>query len=214
MDADHPWGFPKFLGPTGVGAALAVLVVTIGDISGCHVNPAVSLAAALTRKIPFSSLAVYAVAQLIGGILGAFFALGIHGEVYFAIAPHSMNSLQQVFLEMFCTALFVLVVLRAGSGEFTTLTTAIAAGLGLYVACEMGGCVNPALPFASLFTILAKYQTLNSATVTGLFIYTFTPLAGAIVAAGTHILIHSDKVEHSIDCEAGIGRCADCCGRR
>src|SRR6266516_6931894 len=51
--------------------AIAAMVYTIGHISGCHINPAVTLSFAVTRLIPWNEAAVYWVAQFLGGILGA-----------------------------------------------------------------------------------------------------------------------------------------------
>src|SRR5713101_6703660 len=51
--------------------AIAAMVYTLGHISGCHINPAVTFSLAVTRRIPWSEAVVYWVAQFIGGILGA-----------------------------------------------------------------------------------------------------------------------------------------------
>src|SRR2546430_17337302 len=51
--------------------AIAAMVYTIGHISGCHINPAVTFALAVTRRIGWGEAGVYWIAQFIGGILGA-----------------------------------------------------------------------------------------------------------------------------------------------
>src|SRR6266702_2930230 len=51
--------------------AIAAMVYTIGHISGCHINPAVTFSLAVTRRISWSDAGVYWVAQFLGGILGA-----------------------------------------------------------------------------------------------------------------------------------------------
>jgi len=51
--------------------AIAAMVYTLGHISGCHINPAVTLAMAVTRRISWNNAVVYWVAQILGGILGA-----------------------------------------------------------------------------------------------------------------------------------------------
>src|SRR6266699_2616505 len=53
--------------------AIAAMVYTIGHISGCHINPAVTLSFAVTRRIPWNEAAVYWGGQLIGAFLGAAF---------------------------------------------------------------------------------------------------------------------------------------------
>ncbi|HEX4715047.1 MAG TPA: MIP/aquaporin family protein [Ktedonobacteraceae bacterium] len=57
--------------------AIAAMVYTIGHISGCHINPAVTLSLAVTKRISWSEAGVYWIAQILGGMLGALFiALG------------------------------------------------------------------------------------------------------------------------------------------
>jgi glycerol uptake facilitator-like aquaporin len=56
------------------GAILAVLILVFGPISGAHFNPAVTLAFALRAGLPWSTAAVYIVAQLLGGIAGVWMA--------------------------------------------------------------------------------------------------------------------------------------------
>jgi glycerol uptake facilitator protein len=53
--------------------AIAAMVYTIGHISGCHINPAVTFSLALTKRISWSEAAIYWIAQILGGILGAIF---------------------------------------------------------------------------------------------------------------------------------------------
>src|SRR3954469_23930287 len=56
------------------GAILAVLILVFGPLSGAHFNPAVTLAFALRDRLPWSTAAVYIVAQLFGGIAGVWTA--------------------------------------------------------------------------------------------------------------------------------------------
>ena len=53
--------------------AIAAMVYTIGHISGCHINPAVTFSLAVTGRISWNEAVVYWVAQFLGGILGALF---------------------------------------------------------------------------------------------------------------------------------------------
>src|SRR5690348_5400547 len=53
------------------GLAISIMVYTVGHISGCHINPAVSIAFACVRRMPWSEAGAYIVAQLLGSLLGA-----------------------------------------------------------------------------------------------------------------------------------------------
>jgi glycerol uptake facilitator-like aquaporin len=56
------------------GAMLPVLILIFGPVSGAHMNPAVSLAAAIEKSLPWRDVAPYALAQIIGGVLGVWAA--------------------------------------------------------------------------------------------------------------------------------------------
>jgi glycerol uptake facilitator-like aquaporin len=56
------------------GAILAVLILTLGPVSGAHLNPAVSLAFALRRELPWSLAAIYVASQLLGAVAGVWIA--------------------------------------------------------------------------------------------------------------------------------------------
>src|SRR5512144_2996140 len=69
-------GFPGLgIGFVGVALAFGLTVLTmayaIGHISGCHLNPAVSVGLAVAKRFPASELAAYIVAQVVGGIFAA-----------------------------------------------------------------------------------------------------------------------------------------------
>src|ERR1700716_2822966 len=68
--------FPKVgIGLLGVSLAFGLTVLTmayaIGHISGCHLNPAISIGLAVGKRFPFSELPAYIVAQVLGAIAGA-----------------------------------------------------------------------------------------------------------------------------------------------
>src|SRR4249919_3361180 len=56
------------------GAILTVLILTFGPLSGAHFNPAVSIAFALRRELPWPDAATYIMAQIIGGLIGVWAA--------------------------------------------------------------------------------------------------------------------------------------------
>src|SRR5678816_2142497 len=75
-------GFPKVgIGLTGVSLAFGLTVLTmayaIGHISGCHLNPAVSLGLVVGKRFPARELPAYILAQVVGAIAGASVLYGI-----------------------------------------------------------------------------------------------------------------------------------------
>ena len=94
---------------------IIAMVYAIGHISGCHINPAVTLALAAARKAPWSEVPGYLVAQFVGGIAGAFAIWGILGKPgvdaglgVLSYAPG--NTGHAFFAELIGTFLLILVV--------------------------------------------------------------------------------------------------------
>jgi aquaporin Z len=129
------------------GLVLTALVYAIGPVSGCHVNPAVTLGFVIAGRTTLKDAAGYWAAQLIGGIAGAFalWAVFENSDAYSCAATglgtdgwgiHSMIGLQAggAFLaEVILTFVFVLVVLMATRHA----TTAGFAGLAIVAAAHV-----------------------------------------------------------------------------
>jgi glycerol uptake facilitator protein len=62
------------------GFVIAAAVYALGKVSGCHINPAVTFGLALTRRFPWREVPVYWLAQVAGGIVGAFGIWGVFGH--------------------------------------------------------------------------------------------------------------------------------------
>lgn len=149
------------------GLVLLCLCYCIGNISGCHVNPAVSFAMFLSGNLSAKDLAGYVVAQLIGATIGAGFLYwfvnmapdfnfgGITGTNNLAtnVLQPGATSGMALFAEILLTFFFVLVILGAtdaklGFGKFAGLAIGIALGLVNIVGIPVDNCsVNPARSF-------------------------------------------------------------------
>ena len=125
------------------GLVLLTLVYAIGSLSGCHVNPAVSIAMLVAGRMNGKDAAGYIVAQCIGAVLGAGLLLGVAsglpgytlpvehlGQNGYGIASPAGYSLPSCALaEVILTALFVFVILRATSKDAPAGFAGIAIGL-------------------------------------------------------------------------------------
>ena len=82
LGKDHPFTMAD-LGIISFAFALIVIamVYAIGHISGCHINPAVTVALAVTRKFPWKDVPAYIGAQIVGAILGSLAIIGVLGKV-------------------------------------------------------------------------------------------------------------------------------------
>jgi glycerol uptake facilitator-like aquaporin len=115
------------------GAILVVLILTFGPLSGAHFNPAVSLAFALRGALPWSTAALYIVAQVAGGIVGVW-------------AAHLMFELP--LLQFSATA-------RAGAGQWIAEAIATFGLLLTIFGCLAGA--RAAIPYAVGLYITAAY---------------------------------------------------------
>jgi glycerol uptake facilitator-like aquaporin len=85
------------------GAALVTLILTFGPISGAHFNPAVTLAGASQRGMPWREVPGYVVAQVAGAFVGVAVAHGMFEEPVFAASTHARAGASQVFSEFVAT---------------------------------------------------------------------------------------------------------------
>jgi glycerol uptake facilitator-like aquaporin len=85
------------------GAALVALILTFGPVSGAHFNPAVTLADASQRGIPWRDVPGYVIAQIMGAYLGVACAHLMFGLPLFSASQHARSGIPQVFSEFVAT---------------------------------------------------------------------------------------------------------------
>jgi len=85
------------------GAALVTLILTFGPISGAHFNPAVTIADASQRGMPWREVPGYVLAQIAGAFAGVATAHAMFGEPVFAASTHARAGASQAFSEFVAT---------------------------------------------------------------------------------------------------------------
>jgi aquaporin Z len=191
------------IGPVGValafGLVLLALVYAIGPVSGCHVNPAVTLGVLLARRISVRDAGGYVVAQLVGAIVaGALLKAMVEwGGVTDQTGGLGTNSWGKTIngggafvVEALLTALLVLVVLlvtgRATSPGFAGLAIGLTLTVIHLVGIPLTGTsVNPARSVGpALFA--------GSEALKHLWLFVVAPLVGSGIAAGVWPLVRAD----------------------
>lgn len=170
------------------GGAIVAMAYGIGSISGCHVNPAVSLAAFIAGRMTLKDMLVYWIAQFAGALAGAALLaviagstanLGQNGWGPGYLGEFSLQS--ALVFEIVMTALFVIVILGATSEKAPAGFAGLAIGVTLaiihIVGIQVTGVsVNPARSFGP--AVLAGGQALSQ-----LWLFFVAPAAGAVIGA-------------------------------
>ena len=189
-------------GPLGIalafGLTLTVLAYTIGPVSGCHINPAVTLGMALVGRIPARRAVGYVIAQIVGAIVGAAIVLavannrpgysqavnGLGTNGWGVHSPNGYGFGAAAIVEILLTALLVLTVLKVTGDNYTADIAGLPIGLALLVAHLVavpidGTSVNPA---RSIGPALLH----GGAALSQLWLFILAPLVGALLAVAGH----------------------------
>jgi MIP family channel proteins len=163
------------------GLVIAAMVYALGHLSGAHLNPAVSLAFALSRHFPRRELAGYWLAQATGAIAAALLLRASLGDVADVGATRPSGSDAQSFLWEVVLTFFLMLVVMAVATDTRAVGEAAALAIGGVVALDalVGGPISGASmnPARSLGPALAATE-LHS-----LWIYLVAPPLGAVLGA-------------------------------
>jgi len=192
-------------GETGVGLlgisfafGLSVLAMAyaIGHISGCHINPAISIGMVIAGRMKIGEAAYYIIAQILGGIAGAFILLciangnadyslssvGLGQNGYADSSPQHYNLLSGFIAEVVLTFIFLLVIFGATStknihGGFAGLSIGLSLVLIHIVGIPVTGVsVNPARSIGPALIV-------GGEAISQLWLFIVAPLLGAILSA-------------------------------
>lgn len=188
------------------GLVIVGMAYCVGNISGCHINPAVSLGVLINGGMTGKDFCGYVIAQCLGaltgaGVLAAIFSLGGVTDMTGGFGSNGLAGVNGsvaagLLVEIVLTFIFVLTILgvtskKAGHGSFggliigLTLTLVHILGIGL-----TGTSVNPARSFGP--AIVAAIAG-NADPLKALYVFIVGPLVGAALAAFTYKALESDK---------------------
>ena len=180
----------------------------VGNISGCHINPAVSLGVLMSGGMTSKDFIGYIVSQCLGalagsGVLAAIFSLGgvedkTGGFGSNGLAGVNGSAVAGLLVEIVLTFIFVLTILgvtskKAGHGSFAgvvigfTLTLVHILGIGL-----TGTSVNPA---RSIGPAIVAAITGNTGAIACVWVFIVGPLVGAALAAVVYKYLESEKAQ-------------------
>jgi len=188
----------------GFGLSVVAMAYAIGGVSGCHINPAITLGAFLSGRINGKDAGMYMVFQVIGAIIGSIllylivFFVDASGASYMAQGgvfatktgangcQPGVGCLGGLVAEIVFTCVFVLVVLgttdaKKGAGNFAGLAIGLSLVL-VHIVCIplTGTSVNPA---RSIGPAIFEAVYGNAGALSQLWIFIVGPFIGAALAA-------------------------------
>jgi len=185
------------IGFVGVALAFGLTVLTmayaIGHISGCHLNPAVSVGLVVGKRFPASELPTYAIAQVLGGVAGAgvlyliangkegfSLAGGFAANGYGAHSPGGYTLVAALAAEVVLTFMFLMIILGATDRRAPQGFAPIAIGLGLTLIHLIGipvtnTSVNPARSTGPALFV-------GGWALEQLWLFWLAPIVGAVLA--------------------------------
>lgn len=187
------------VGTLGVAFAFGLAVIgmayTIGKISGCHINPAITLGMLISKKISGKDAGMYMLFQIIGAIIGSSILYVLakdSGSTTTLTGANSYTDLIPAFIaETVFTFIFVLVVLGSTSKGADNKFAGLAIGLTLvlvHIVCIpiTGTSVNPARSIGP-----ALFQ--GGEALSQLWLFIVAPFLGAILSALVWKVIDTEK---------------------
>ncbi len=178
------------------GLVIVAMAYSIGNVSGCHINPAVSIAMLLNGKLGVVDFIGYVVAQFAGAIAGAAALMGVLGDDYKVLGLganglYNDDVTASIIIEVILTFVFVLAILGVTSKVENGAVAGLVIGfsltlvhlLGIYFT---GTSVNPARSFGpALF--------MGGEAFSNVWVFIAAPLVGGVIAALVYKLLKTKE---------------------
>lgn len=182
------------------GLVIVAMAYSIGNVSGCHINPAVSFAMALSGKLSWKDFLFYVIAQVLGAVVGAAMLGLFMGGKFSSLGGNEVQPLLSLSFDEFpamlvallaevvLTFVFIIAILGVTSKESNGAVTGIVIGLALVLVHLLGlsltgTSVNPARSFGP--ALLQAFAG-KTASLQQIWIWIIGPMAGAGLAAFTY----------------------------
>ena len=186
------------------GLSIIAMAYVIGNISGCHINPAVSLAMLINKKMSVKDFFLYVLAQVLGALLGSAILYGIIASCGLDVATVGLgangfgdasalniNVWGALVVEIILTFVFIYTILGVTSDEKKSSVAGIVIGLTLAFVHILGiqltgTSVNPARS-------LAPAIFLGGTAIGQVWVFIVAPFVGSALAAVTFKFLNKEK---------------------
>lgn len=177
------------------GLVIVAMAYSIGNVSGCHINPAVSIAMLVSGKLSVKDFLGYLAAQFAGAIAGAAALMAFVGKDsgLGANALYQGNIGLSLLIEVILTFVFVIAILGVTSKKENGAVAGIVIGLSLTLVHILGisftgTSVNPARSFGPALFV-------GGEALANVWVFLVAPLVGGVLAALVYKFLASEKEE-------------------
>ena len=177
------------------GLVIVAMAYSIGNISGCHINPAVSIAMLVSGKLSVKDFIGYLIAQFAGATAGAAVLVAFVGKEsgLGANALYEGNIALSILIEIILTFVFVIAILGVTSKIENSAVSGIVIGLTLTLVHILGisftgTSVNPARSFGPALFV-------GGDALANVWVFLVAPLVGGVLAALVYKFLDSKKAE-------------------
>ncbi len=183
------------------GLVIVACAYVIGPISGCHINPAVSLAMLLSKKLKGKDFIFYVIAQVLGAILGTSLlclilsnsnigVLNLGANGYGSLSANNINLVGALITECVLTFVFIYTILGVTSDDKNAKVSGIVIGLTLTLVHLIGinltgTSVNPARSLAPAIFLGGK-------AIKQVWVFIVAPLVGSALATLVYKFLNKD----------------------
>lgn len=158
------------------GLVVMAMIYAVGDVSGAHLNPAVTLGFWFARQFPARSIPMYLLAQFIGAVAASALLRAMFGPGTLGTTQPAGSDLQSFILETVLTAMLMFVILGVASGpKEKGLLAGIAIGGVIAFEAIFGGPISG----ASMNPIRSLAPAIVSGTTGHLWVYLVAPVLGS-----------------------------------
>ena len=194
------------------GLTIVAMAYSVGRVSGCHINPAVSLGCLITKRMSAKEFCVYVISQILGGFVGAVLVFGIFKMADVALPGDACNYavgfagkltaggvIGALITEIVLTCIFVYAILnvtdeKAGTGKIAGIVIGLTLTLVHLIGINLTGTsVNPARSIATAISAAIYNGTTDALAQVWMFIV--APMVGAALAAVLYKVLNTEKAE-------------------
>lgn len=173
------------------GLVVMTMIYALGDVSGAHLNPAVTLGFLAARRFPARLVPGYLVSQILGALAASLFLrLLFPAQATLGNTHPSGSALQSFLLEVALTTILMFVILSVSTnGKEKGITAGIAVGSVIALEALFAGPISG----ASMNPVRSLAPALVSMRLDSVWIYLTAPVVGALLAVPACRLVHKKE---------------------